>query len=50
MGPRSLLLSGDASTESALISKNQNKAQGYLVITPFKLSERRYCNGNGFYN
>lgn len=41
MGPRTLLEHGDAATESSLVSKDQNKTQGYLVITPFKLSDRK---------
>lgn len=41
MGPRTLLQHGNASTESALVSNNQTKTQGYLVITPFKLSGRK---------
>lgn len=40
MGPRTLLEGGDASTSSSLMSSNQNKTQGYLVITPFKLDDR----------
>lgn len=40
LGPRSLLTAGDASTESRLISGKTNKAQGYLVVTPFKLADR----------
>ncbi|KAF7275789.1 hypothetical protein GWI33_011261 [Rhynchophorus ferrugineus] len=39
MGPRSLLVKGDASTQSALFSGNST-SQGYLVITPFKLEDR----------
>ncbi|GLV33933.1 Surfeit 1 [Carabus blaptoides fortunei] len=40
MGPRSLLLHGDASTAGGLMSKNQSKNSGYLVVTPFKLADR----------
>lgn len=42
IGPRSLLVEGDASTQSSLISKGQNTNQGYLVVTPFELSDRKY--------
>ncbi|KAL3283931.1 hypothetical protein HHI36_018099 [Cryptolaemus montrouzieri] len=37
MGPRSLLVSGDAETEGGLLSKSGSSTQGYLVITPFML-------------
>ncbi|KAI4471293.1 surfeit locus protein [Holotrichia oblita] len=40
IGPRSLLVDGDASTKSSLISKGQNTNQGYLVVTPFQLADR----------
>jgi len=40
MGPRSLLTHGDASTQGGLMSKNQSKNTGYLVVTPFKLADR----------
>lgn len=40
MGPRTMLEGGDAVTTSSLMSTNQNKTQGYLVITPFKLDDR----------
>ncbi|XP_019865003.2 SURF1-like protein [Aethina tumida] len=40
MGPRSLLVMGDASTKSSLISNKTNTAHGYLVVTPFKLADR----------
>ncbi|KAJ8957084.1 hypothetical protein NQ318_007297 [Aromia moschata] len=40
MGPRSLLVKGDASTQSSLISGKLNKSAGYQVITPFKLADR----------
>lgn len=40
IGPRSLLVEGDAATQSALISKGQTTNQGYLVVTPFQLSDR----------
>ncbi|KRT82090.1 hypothetical protein AMK59_4503 [Oryctes borbonicus] len=42
IGPRSLLVEGDATTKSALISKGQTTNQGYLVVTPFQLSDRKY--------
>lgn len=44
IGPRSLLVEGDASTKSSLISKGQSTSQGYLVITPLQLSDRKYGN------
>nr|XP_022909975.1 surfeit locus protein 1 [Onthophagus taurus] len=40
MGPRSLLIDGDAASKSSLLSKGQTSTQGYLVVTPFKLSDR----------
>ncbi|GJQ71135.1 Surf1 [Trypoxylus dichotomus] len=40
IGPRSLLIEGDASTKSSLISKGQTTNQGYLVVTPFQLADR----------
>ncbi|KAJ8916898.1 hypothetical protein NQ315_013367 [Exocentrus adspersus] len=40
IGPRSLLLKGDASTQSALIMGKGNTSHGYQVITPFKLVDR----------
>lgn len=40
MGPRTVLEHGDAGTSSSLMSSNQNKSQGYLIITPFKLADR----------
>lgn len=40
LGPRSLLLRGDAATESSLMTRGRNKGNGYLVITPFKLADR----------
>lgn len=42
MGPRTLIVKGAASTdESSGIFAPQNKKQGYLVITPFKLADRK---------
>ncbi|XP_060535770.1 surfeit locus protein 1 [Cylas formicarius] len=38
LGPRTLLSGGEASTQSSLISSSA--AQGYLVITPFRLADR----------
>ncbi|CAG9818929.1 unnamed protein product [Phaedon cochleariae] len=38
MGPRSLLVHGDASSNSSLVSGNSSS--GYLVVTPFKLEGR----------
>lgn len=40
LGPRSLLVNGDASTESSLVSSRMNASQGYIVVTPFKLEDR----------
>lgn len=40
MGPRSLLVDGKTSESSLLSVKNVQ--QGFLVITPFKLSDREY--------
>ncbi|XP_018563519.1 surfeit locus protein 1 [Anoplophora glabripennis] len=40
IGPRSLLLKGDASTQSTLVTSRGNSSHGYLVITPFKLVDR----------
>lgn len=42
IGPRSLIVNGEAATTSSLISKGLNKSQGYLVITPFKLADQKY--------
>lgn len=42
IGPRSLLLKGDASTQSTLVTGKGNTSHGYLVITPFKLADRKY--------
>lgn len=38
MGPRTLLLGGDASTKSSLVTGKSTT--GYLVVTPFKLENR----------
>lgn len=40
LGPRSLLVQGDASTKSSLVSGSAIGSQGYLVITPLKLEDR----------
>ncbi|XP_056643956.1 surfeit locus protein 1 [Diorhabda sublineata] len=40
IGPRSVLVKGDASTKSSLVSGSANTTQGYLVVTPFKLENR----------
>ncbi|XP_045462215.1 surfeit locus protein 1 [Harmonia axyridis] len=37
MGPRSLLVGGDAKDERGLMSQHGSTNQGYLVITPFEL-------------
>jgi surfeit locus 1 family protein len=42
LGPRTLIVQGDAATKSELISTTTRKNQGYLVITPFKLADREY--------
>lgn len=42
IGPRSLLLKGDASTQSTLVTGKGNTSHGYQVITPFKLADRKY--------
>ena len=42
MGPRSLLIDGKTSESSLLSVKNM--PQGFLVITPFKLSDREYVD------
>ncbi|RZC37250.1 surfeit locus protein 1, partial [Asbolus verrucosus] len=41
MGPRTLIIRGDAATKSQLMSSNAKQNQGYLVITPFKLADRK---------
>lgn len=41
LGPRTLITKGDASTKSQLMSSTSKKNQGYLVITPFKLADRK---------
>jgi surfeit locus 1 family protein len=40
LGPRTLIVQGDAATKSELMSTTTRKNQGYLVITPFKLADR----------
>lgn len=40
IGPRSLLKDGDGSGGGGLISRGQSTNSGYLVVTPFKLSDR----------
>ncbi|XP_063910950.1 surfeit locus protein 1-like [Zophobas morio] len=40
LGPRTLILKGDASTKSELMSVSTQRNQGYLVITPLKLVDR----------
>ncbi|XP_044270323.1 surfeit locus protein 1 [Tribolium madens] len=40
LGPRTLILKGDAATKSQLMSSTTKQNQGYLVITPFKLVDR----------
>ncbi|XP_072375233.1 surfeit locus protein 1-like [Diabrotica undecimpunctata] len=40
MGPRSVLIKGDASTKSSLVSGSASSSQGYLVVTPLKLEGR----------
>lgn len=49
MGPRSLLHHGDASSQGGLMSKNQSKNTGYLVVTPFKLADREYVFNKKLY-
>ncbi|KAG5896343.1 hypothetical protein JTB14_005823 [Gonioctena quinquepunctata] len=39
MGPRSLLVEGDAASKSSLVSSG-NTTLGYTVVTPFKLEDR----------
>lgn len=41
MGPRSLLVDGDATSKGGLISRGgEHSSTGYHVITPFKLLDR----------
>ncbi|CAH0546509.1 unnamed protein product [Brassicogethes aeneus] len=39
MGPRSLLVTGDASNKSSLFTGKTNTSHGFLVVTPFQLSD-----------
>ncbi|XP_067012489.2 surfeit locus protein 1 [Anabrus simplex] len=40
LGPRSLLLEGEAATQSSLISRSAGGQHGYYVVTPFHLADR----------
>nr|CAD7257429.1 unnamed protein product [Timema shepardi] len=40
MGPRSLLMGGDAAGQGGMFSQSSGSQTGYLVITPFHLADR----------